>query len=88
MRGGHKIFLKVREDLRIGGAACLEPARNRGGSKVILNGLMVDATEGRDRRLLNGVTLSLIVRKPPGGNAAGCGIGEGDLELGRAARLP
>lgn len=46
--GGHKIFLKVREDLQIGGVACLEMAQNKGGSKVILNGLMMGATEGRE----------------------------------------
>lgn len=55
MRGGHNIFLKVREDLKIEGVVCVEPFRNKGGSERILNGLMVDATEGRDKRLLKEV---------------------------------
>ena len=57
MKWGHKIFLLVKEALKIGGAECLQPPRHGGGSKVVLNGGLADTTEGRDRRPLNGVSL-------------------------------
>lgn len=78
---GHKIFLRVREDLRIRGAACLELARNRGGSKVILNRLMADATEGDWR-----YTLSLIARKPPGENCSRLQNRRGGLGVGKGSK--
>lgn len=48
---GHKFF-PVRAQDR--GSECLQPPWNRGGSMIVLNGGMVDATEGKDRGALPG----------------------------------